>query len=1143
MKTKLTFILTTILINILCAQTPPYAGTIFIDPDIISSNDPVATPNTTYSGKGSVTMFDRRVNNWVNVNAYLFNVVWSDSITSRAQVNPEFGSVATATVEAQKYASLIGQLPACLRQDVNEIWIHKGIQPFGGGNNSILIHTGQSTLYEQDGILEETLFHEATHTSLDAAHGSATSWKNAQTADNNFISTYAHDNPTREDIAESFLTWLAVRVRQNRISETNYNTITQTIPNRLNYFDGINCNLYPLTLRPFPSGLKTCLQEDFRELEKIYDNTGGTDWTNKTNWFTSSSMGTWHGIILTADGCDIKNIYLNDNNLVGQLPMLTFLKLENINAWSNSLSGEIPNFNMPNLLGLGLQSQAASVGFSGNIPNFNMPKLEFLHLWGNKLTGSIPNFNMPNLKQMWLGINQLTGSIPNFNMPKLENLGLQNNQLSGTIPNFNMPNLKNLTLDFNTLTGSIPNFNLQNLEELLLTANKLSDSIPNFNLPKLKLMWLASNRLTGSIPNFDLPELEQIVLTNNLLTGEIPNFKTPALKKLFLSINKLTGIIPNFAYPNLDTLFLRNNQLTGSIPNFNLPKCANITLRNNKLTGPIPNFNLPKLKILRADTNMLSGVLPSFSNCAFLSNSDSQIRIDANKFVFGDIENRPWLDIVDLKYNPQSKISIQNENGNLVVNTGSRKAVQSYQWYRNDTLLMINMDSILVSPTPGMYYCKISHDILTIQLDPKKNLVLQTEDIEVVEPPLAQINFNPNPGNACDSIEISFEGSSIGGPVSTYLWEFIGGVPNTSNEKSPKIKYVNAGNFGATLIIANIQGSDTLTLNNIIKIDSKPIPGFSTIVDKSSVAFINSTTNAVSYLWNFGDGKKSADENPKHEYLLDGDYSVILQASNECGLDTFKQTVIIANLPLANFEVANTNGCSPFTINFKENSLSNITSWNWEFIGGVPITSTEKNPTVIYNKGGLYAVTLIVGNAVGYDTIQKSDLISISSAPIPSFNETVDSKTVSFNNTSKFANSYLWDFGDGNFSSETNPIHTFQVFGTFKVILHSFNECDTILIDKILSFTSATTEFEFGKIDLYPNPNNGDFILKIEGENIANTRLMVVNQFGVILDNYLIEPGKSKLLKHYQKPNYLPGIYFLNISNKDFNRFVKFVIH
>jgi len=48
-----------------------------------------------------------------------------------------------------------------------------GVQPFGGGNNSIPIHTGQTEIYEGDGILEETLVHGSSHTSLDASHAAA----------------------------------------------------------------------------------------------------------------------------------------------------------------------------------------------------------------------------------------------------------------------------------------------------------------------------------------------------------------------------------------------------------------------------------------------------------------------------------------------------------------------------------------------------------------------------------------------------------------------------------------------------------------------------------------------------------------------------------------------------------------------------------------------------------------------------------------------------------------------------------------------------------------------------------------------------------------------------------------------------------
>lgn len=225
---------------------PPFGGTIFLDPDIIVATDPTTFQAAPYAGQGTRMMFDRRVNDWVTVNAFLFNASFSDGLTTEIQVNPEFGSAETAAVEAAKYGRVIGQLPHVLRTDVETVWIHQGVQPFGGGNHNILIHTGQSALYEQDGILEETLVHEASHTSLDATHATAPQWLTAQVADGNFISTYARDNPVREDIAESFLPYLAYQVRPGRIAQALADTFVETMPNRIHYFDEQAFDLRPV---------------------------------------------------------------------------------------------------------------------------------------------------------------------------------------------------------------------------------------------------------------------------------------------------------------------------------------------------------------------------------------------------------------------------------------------------------------------------------------------------------------------------------------------------------------------------------------------------------------------------------------------------------------------------------------------------------------------------------------------------------------------------------------------------------------------------------------------------------------------------------------------------------------------------------
>jgi len=230
---------------------PPFSGTIFLDPDIITVSDPTTYQHTADAGQGYRWMFDRRVNDWVNLNAFLFNASYSDGLRIEVQVNPEFGDQESARAEAAKYAPVIGRLPSCLRADVQTVWIHKGTQPFGGGNNNLLIHTGQADQYTASGILEETLVHEATHTSLDAAHATAPGWIAAQSADGEFISTYARDYPGREDLAESFLPYLAVRYRSDRISLSLSNTIALTISNRIAYFNGLELDMNPI-IQPAP---------------------------------------------------------------------------------------------------------------------------------------------------------------------------------------------------------------------------------------------------------------------------------------------------------------------------------------------------------------------------------------------------------------------------------------------------------------------------------------------------------------------------------------------------------------------------------------------------------------------------------------------------------------------------------------------------------------------------------------------------------------------------------------------------------------------------------------------------------------------------------------------------------------------------
>lgn len=181
-------------------------------------------------------MFDRRTASFETFNAHLFNARYGAATTVEIQVNPEF-DVDAARGFAMLYGEAIGRLPAFYFADLETVWIHDGEELAGGGNNNILIHTVQGERYMADGILEELLLHEGAHTSLDSRHADNPAWLEAQRADGTFLSTYAQDNPSREDIAESIGPWLAVRFFRDRIDPDLAVLIETTIPNRLRYLD------------------------------------------------------------------------------------------------------------------------------------------------------------------------------------------------------------------------------------------------------------------------------------------------------------------------------------------------------------------------------------------------------------------------------------------------------------------------------------------------------------------------------------------------------------------------------------------------------------------------------------------------------------------------------------------------------------------------------------------------------------------------------------------------------------------------------------------------------------------------------------------------------------------------------------------
>ena len=95
------------------------------------------------------------------------------------------------------------------------------------------------------------------------------------------------------------------------------------------------------------------------------------------------------------------------------------------------------------------------------------------------------------------------------------------------------------------------------------------------------------------------------------------------------------------------------------------------------------------------------------------------------------------------------------------------------------------------------------------------------------------------------------------------------------------------------------------------------------------------------------------------------------------------QGTIIQKAPVlsALFTADNTEVCEGDVVNYTDQSIGAVTSWDWTFEGGTPATSTVQNPSVTYNTAGTYDVTLEVSDGTLVHTQIETDYIIVSAVP------------------------------------------------------------------------------------------------------------------------------------------------------------------
>ena len=314
--------------------------------------------------------------------------------------------------------------------------------------------------------------------------------------------------------------------------------------------------------------------------------------------------------------------------------------------------------------------------------------------------------------------------------------------------------------------------------------------------------------------------------------------------------------------------------------------------------------------------------------------------------------------------------------------------------------------------------------------------------------PVADFSFNVI--STCVPGQVQY--SDISSNSTSRTWSFPGGTPSTSTALNPVVNYNSVGTYGATLTAFNSSGnSNAITKNNIIVIEGFPNVNFTVDISGRNIVCTYTGGPVNAYFWEFGDGNTSMFQNPSHTYLADGTYNITLYIESSCGSDSKSQTIEIKTTPIANFTSSVVSGCQALTVSYINQSSTNSTSFLWTFPGGVPSSSTEMNPVVVYNDHGSFGVTLRATNASGSNTNIKNNYIIVSPLPISSFSSSAQNATITFTNNSQFATTYIWNFGDGQTSSLENPVHTYTTNGVYNVVLQAINNCSTITSTQVIT--------------------------------------------------------------------------------------------